>query len=333
MNIPGEVSAREDGLPVAEGDVRLLEFPRLVNPMEGLHLSEMEEMMRDIRPAEMALNGRYISHVPNGAAYELIEVPDHAKTRKASRHEVIFGQLLVDGDFGELAAQVAVKPLPDSVAGREYVVSDYIHSGNLPGCDTFPPLGIMRGFDGQAALVTEYKQSVKSSDNILWNPNHIHNRLVVNAVLGRAGVALATFHGNGWVHGDPSAKNSVANWLKSRRELSEAQDRDEYFYNDLEDAQPIAHLSEDEQHAKKLLDVDIFVWSAFRLKRSGHRLPEDYPEQLREHFGLVYVGAQNGDASHNGALTMDEISHIVYAEAENQNAGFPIYDPKRPDKA
>ena len=330
MSMPGEISAREDGLPVAEGDVRLSTFPQVADTSGGLDLSEMHELVRNIRPAELALNRRYVSHVPDGAAFEIVEIEAHSRTRTASRHEVLFGQLLVQGEVGELAAQVAVKTLPDEVVAHEYGVSDYLHSGNVPDCDTFPPLGIMRGFDGQAALITEYKQSVKSNDIILWHPELIHDRLTVDSVLGKAAVALATLHSNGWVHGDPSVKNSVVNMLKSRRGQTPDHEKEIFFYNDLEDAGPISHLSAEQQRAKKMLDVDVFVWSAFRLKRQGYDMPEDYTEQLREHFGLVYAGAQNGGKGHDSALSMEEISNIIDLEEANTKNGFPVLDPKRP---
>lgn len=297
-------SAREAGGTVARGEALAINFPRLTNPYSGEPPIQLLAEVGDIAPREFRLDRQFTPGISDLALQaELVRVAEHGKTREESRHNVLFGQLLLKGeDEGEHSLHVAVKPFDnEEEAAYEYAVSSYIADGGIPNCETYRPLGMMRTPKGSPAIITHYRHSVRSMDGIFWT-DLIHEPLIVDKALGRAAMAMAHLHTAGWVHGDPEAKNMAWDVLKPH---------DRSFLIDLEDAKAVDHLDTDEQDARKLKDLRMFIGSVFRLKEEDEELPADLSERIKQHFGLVYTGTRENSGIKGSAIDSDVINRIA----------------------
>lgn len=306
-------TARESGIPLAVVDVITQEFPDVSSPDTGFDSYEIRELITDLPPNTLALDSTFmpgISRMTTSAEY--IWVPDHDKTREASKHFVSFGQMLLQAeDEGEGAIYVAVKPLEDSVLAHEYGVTSHIANGGMPYAETFRPIGVMRAADGEASMVTHYRHPVRSMDNIFGNPELIDEDAVVDKALGRAGQTLATAHAGEMVVVDTQTKNLF--WDILRR------NSDFVFLGDFEVVESISGLTRSERQAKVADDIRIFFASARSLERQGCELPEDYNERMVMHFGRSYVARSAMLGQTRTALDLQQISSIV---AEDSRLAF-----------
>ncbi len=302
------VSARETGMQVSLGVATAEEFPSLTDSARNIVPNPLLRMVRDLDIDEFKLDRRFMPGISDLAlTAELVEIPEHAKTREESAHQVFFGQLLLHGeDEGEHSLHVAVKPFPSNKeACKEYAVASHIAEGNVPQCETFRPLGITRLQDGLPAVISHYRHSVRSMDGIFWDADLVQEAPIVDKALGRAGVALALLHAGNWVHGDYQAKNAVWDVLNP---YSSA------FVADLETAKPLAGLTQAEKDELKYADVETFATSVFQLQEdteSGVELPADFAERVKLHFGLMYVSRQQQATRTTSSLDVSTVAEIV----------------------
>jgi len=300
-----ELTARETGTTAAKGLAYVEDFPMVDDPTQGLVSRTLLSQIETVGTREFLLDGRFLPGISELTLdAELVRVKDHGKTRGESRHAILFGQLLLSGeDEAEHSLFVAVKPFSGSLeAAKEYSVTSYMAAGNIEGCDTFRPVGVTRNRAGNPAMITLYQHPVRSMDGIFWNEDLVHEESIVDKALGRAAVALARLHSAGWVHGDFEVKNAAWDVTNSK---------DTSFIIDLEDAEPVSHLSGEEQDRRKLQDISVFIGSLFRLREIGEELPTDYENQVKEYFGLVYTGIRDDLAKSESSINYSAISRIV----------------------
>ncbi|HEX8182950.1 MAG TPA: hypothetical protein VF575_05120 [Candidatus Saccharimonadales bacterium] len=298
-------SARESGLSISRGAARATEFPGLVEPSAELIPKGLPGMFSAVEESGFMFDRKFMPGVSDLALEaELIEISDHGKTREESGHLVFFGQLLLNADDeGEHSLHVAVKPF-DNVreAAQEYAVESYFAEGKVPQCETFTPLGVTRLPEGQIGIVSHYRHSVRSMDGIFWNEDLVTDSDITRKALGRAGVSLGLLHSAGWTHGDAQVKNVA--WDVTRP-------FDSTIVPDLEDARPVNHLGRIEQDELKERDLDTFISSLFQLQEAGYKLPYDYGDQIKEHFGIVYTGTNQNISATKSAIDISVIARIV----------------------
>lgn len=294
-------SAREAGEHLANVGVVAVDFPDSDNPTSASSVSAMMRAIQEIPVGTLALDRRFMPGISDYTTHaELIDIADHGKTRRASKHKVGFGQLLLHAaDEGESSLYVASKPVRDSVLAHEYGVTSLVAQGGMPYADTFRPVGVVRKDDGKAAMLTHYRHPVRSLDNIFANPDLIDETMVVDKALQRAGAAIATPHAHDWVQRDTQTKNVA--WDVSRK------DTDRSFLVDLEVAVPVSGLTQPEKDAQKLEDIRVFVASAHELESLGCEMPEDFEERMIEVFGSAYLTR----LAHLGAVATDIDASLI----------------------
>ncbi len=131
---------------------------------DALYTTELVNQLRDLEDGTLALVGGALDQevlelVGNTAVFN--EVPDLAKTRTASMHEVTFGQLIVTSMFGQERAElVACKPFNMvNIAAQEFSLARYFsgESGVPTPFKTFRPLGAFRTSSGTLSLVSKLR--------------------------------------------------------------------------------------------------------------------------------------------------------------------------------
>jgi hypothetical protein len=305
MNITAPESARLSNATALHGPVTAVEFPKVTDPTKGIVTPSLMAEFYDTDTRQFKLDTSYMPGITEGALQaELIRVPALGKTRQESKHGVLFGQLLLRGPAdSEHSVLVAVKPMDtDEEAAHEYAVSSYMADGNIANCSTFHPLGITRTRKGTPAIITQYEHSVRTMDGVFWS-DLIHETLIVDKALGHAAMAMARLHAAGWVHGDAEVKNMAWDVFKPH---------DSSFFVDLEAARPVEGLGTEDQRTKKLQDLEVFIGTVYRLReQEDFPMPEELPEQIKQHFGLVYEGIRdnlNGTQDRIDVETINEIA-------------------------
>jgi len=298
-------SAREAGIPLAEVAAYSTIFPMPRRSDEGFDTSEMLQHITAVQPGTLKLDRRFLPGISELTTLaEIIEVPDHKKTREASKHFVAFGQMLLTSkDEGETALHVALKPLDDSVLAHEYGVTNLIASGEVPYCNTFRPIGVARMYDGQAAMLTMYRHPVRSMDNILLNPELIDEQEIVDRALDRVGVTLATAHAGDLLLVDSVARNMV--WDPSTKHSGNV------FLVDFEEAGTTHQMTMDEARTRRIGDLTTFIASSYGLEKVGCELPEDFDVRLTAVMGEAYESRFRQIAGNAGIVTATDIASIV----------------------
>lgn len=221
----------ESGVVVHQGPARRLEVPTNISPEERVVLPELLTEIKSIEIGETALMRGSFMDADLAFADSAIfnEIGEFEQTRQENAHGLVFGQLILDGAFGEERAEfAALKPFdtPKGVAHELAVAYYFMGVGHSHNFNTFQPLGVTRLDNGQYALLTKYEHGVKSQDNIFWNPKHESSTTVQHRSLGRIATVLASMHAAGWTHGDAQVKNFFSSNF------------DELFIADLESMKP-----------------------------------------------------------------------------------------------
>lgn len=312
-------TSRETGVNWPKGDVYTFVSPSVTDPHQALYQDQLIAAAKSTQPGTFLLDRRYLPGISDLATRaHFIEIAEHGETREASGHGVVFGQLMLHSvDDGEHSLYVAIKPL-DQVeeAAQEYGVGSFFASGNVPGVTTFTPTGFYTLDTGQPAVISRYRHPVRSLDTIFWNPETIGNKAMTAKAMGRAATTLATLHMNHWARGDAQAKNFA--WDVTRP-------TGDTVLIDLETVEPFPLLDNgalDDVAAAELInnDLESFIGSLFHLRDMGKALPEDFEEQIKQDFCLVYSGYQDMADGSNMVPTYHDIAEIVDEQARYTGA-------------
>lgn len=214
------------------------------------------EVLDSLGGAALLLDKLQYSLLPEiKARATFIPKEEFALGREDSKHQIEFGQLMLNGngvhENGEL---VALKPFDDPEdLKREWAVSQYLNEINDDQLALLP-LGVYKDMDGELALMTAYEAGIKSLDSTFWADRTTEPEALRPAVVRRSmelGMrTLGMLHGSRVIHNDAQAKNMAA-------------DRNNPRFIDLEDAEIIHEdLIDDPLYiAKTRGDLNAFISS------------------------------------------------------------------------
>ena len=271
------------GIVLIDGPVLSMEPHDTLAPEDSIVTRDLLDEIKSLEPDTFTL-------LPGAVDKEILEVavqgifneiPDLSLTRNESVHEVRFGQLIVRSYFGDERTELSsLKPFEAAGdAAHEFSLARYFTgAGKSHGFRTFEPQGVARLSTGEYAVLTKYEHSVRSLDNIFWNPDvDLTGQLAVRALQETARL-LGSLHAAGWTHGDAQIKNMfVSNY-------------DEMFIADLESMKPFKHKNGRlvEQQVSYSIDDDLRkLGSSITDKRSNG---EELSLEQYEMFSLIYTG-------------------------------------------
>src|SRR5690606_39708159 len=202
--------------PLVQGEIDYFVPPEQVSITDlRKYRVHMYDVLRNLQPGQFSLDGgQFIELAEHRTIGKLYEGENFEHGRHQNRHGLVFGQLVMNTDFErDRQIFVAVKPFDTPKdALKEYLASRYINGIRRPvAIDdgvyypqdsiagrrtlTFNPLGFHRFSDnGQFGLVTEFDETVKSFDNIFWDPNNLPTEQQVRRALSRCAFGLARLH-------------------------------------------------------------------------------------------------------------------------------------------
>jgi len=230
-----------------------------------------------------------------------IENDDFLASREDSRHQVRFGQMVLNGaDFREQPELVAVKPYDDRAdLYREWAAHEYINSifDRQVG---FVNLGVYNDDDGTESIISQYDHDVISFDASFWagddDPASALRPAVMqrHAVLGMNGLGM--FHGSRMTHGDAQAKNLAADRMGPRA-------------IDLETARILDTDSIDDQTTfdQTRKDISSFIQSMGMVEANRQKVVEALnQEETKQRIVLAYEeGVRSGRAALRGEYVPD----------------------------
>lgn len=190
----------------------------LVSPQPGKDFlgSRLVGKLRELRPGcFMALADQFgdIEMADSSLRINAYTIPEMARGREESQRAVKFGQLVMHSKSqGERVELVAIKPMPNQVAAREYHASEAIAESLFDKYDyrtTFTNVGFFRdSITKHVQLVSRYDHAVQSADQIMWNRAEMPSTEQVADVFRKAANTLSDLHGEALVgHGDAQPKN------------------------------------------------------------------------------------------------------------------------------
>jgi hypothetical protein len=172
-----------------------------------------ERIIRKMGKGSLALDaGKYFMLPAKGLHASFIEREDFAADREDSRHQVRFGQMLLNGPgVYESPDFVAVKPFDDRrELYNEWAANTYVNSV-FDEQRAFLPLGIAKDKHGDTSLISLYEHGVKTGDTVFWADKDMHPEALREDVIKRAAqtsmYGLGLMHGIHLIHGDAQAKN------------------------------------------------------------------------------------------------------------------------------
>lgn len=229
------------------------------------------KLLRDLGHLSVLLSSTAYGTLPRNA-YNLratfIDVNDFGIGREDSRHQVRFGQMLLNGrGIHENHDFVAVKPYDNEEnLHREWAANAYANAV-FDEQRGFMPLAVTRDEDGNPAAITLYEHGVKTFDNVFWadreeHPEALGRDNVINAAT-TCMYGLGLMHGSRLIHGDPQVKNL-------------GKDNRHVRFIDLEDASLIPEDAIDDPEVidKILRDVSVFIDSTLRVEENRERISE-----------------------------------------------------------
>lgn len=279
------------GNPGMEGPVSVLYPDDTISPQEELYTVAMLEAIRSIERGTFAL-------VPDALGREVIEdsvctalfneLPELARTRQNSAHEVKFGQLVVKSMFGEERSEfVAAKQfeMPADIA-TEFSLSRYFSAPDERPFSTFKPVGIARDSKGRFEMLTKYEHGVRSLDNVFLNPEFEDEAILIMRMVGKCAFLLGSIHSEGYTHGDAQAKNMFV-----------SNNHERVFVADLESMRPfpMSHGHPIEGRIENQVNRDL-VTLVDSMRRSEHGV-RDFTAQSKEMFALIYSSIVNSQQS------------------------------------
>ena len=278
------------GIVLAEGPVAVMTPYDTLAPEDTIVSSELKQAVQSVETDSFLILPTVIDkEVLETAALCLFnELPDLAITRQESKHQVRFGQLIVQSYLGEERAELsALKPhnTANTVA-HEFSLSRYfMGTGQSHGFRTFEPQGMARLASGEYALLSKYEHGVRSLDNVFWNPEHDNNPGLITRAIGKTAYLLGALHAAGWTHGDAQVKNMfVSNYQ-------------EVFIADLESMRPFKHKNGRlvEQQIDHSINDDLRTLCK---SYNSHRDDLEQPtEEQVDLFSLIYTGIVNNPRS------------------------------------
>lgn len=247
--------------------------------------SRLKSKLGSLRPGELYLDPNEFSalDVAGGGLRATLTAldGDFSKTRKQSRTDVRFAQLVLEDDIrGQHAELVAVKYTRAPLAAREFAATCFMNASGLSGIRanaSFTPLGFVNNPEKSTArnpvigMITKYEHNVLTLDRVFWDRERQATPEEVQHAFGIAAVWLADLHANGFGHGDAQAKNVAHdNTTQPRYVDLETAVNFRSERGEIKPEQARAHITE---------DVETFL----------RRLDGDYTEQVEEQFARPYV--------------------------------------------
>lgn len=245
-------SARMEGEPLQKIEAVSCLNPRYLRERSGdFHDSKLAAKLTSLKDSSLVLYPDAFHEIIDECGditAELIEKQEFAHSRRESRTEVRFGQLLFSSpSHGEAAELVSVKYTTPRLAAKESAASRAINRNSY--LSPFSPaafltLGFLKRGD-QVGYITRYKHNVITLDNVLWNDEEPLTEERVVKALGKAARWMADLHSQGITHGDAQSKN-IAITASSQP-----------HYPDLEDAH--LHSTQAELKQYSLDDIETFL--------------------------------------------------------------------------
>ena len=278
------------GIVLAEGPVNLMIPHDTLAPEDEI---VTPDLLSEVKKTEIdtfnLLEGSFDPEILGSAESCLFnEIPDLALTRQESAQGVRFGQLIVRSFFGDERTELSsLKPYatPRAVAHEFSLARYFLGAGRSHGFRTFTPQGVARLSSGEFALLSVYEHSVRSLDNIFWNPEHKITAPIITRALGKSAYLMGVLHAAGWTHGDAQVKNMFVS------------NHQEVFIGDLVRMKPFKHKNGRpvESQIANCIDDDLLtLGGSFVARREdGRQLSE---EQL-DLFNLIYTGIVNSPKS------------------------------------
>lgn len=189
----------------------------LSNHFETFEIGEpakpKERVIRNMAKRSLMLDAsKYFMLPKSGIHAAFIEREDFGAEREDSRHQVRFGQMLLNGKgVHEQPDFIAVKPFDDRrELYNEWAANSYINDV-FDEQRAFLPLGIYKNQDGDMNMLTLYEHGVKTADTVFWADREMHPEALREDVIRQAAKTamhgLGLMHGVRMIHGDAQAKN------------------------------------------------------------------------------------------------------------------------------
>jgi tRNA A-37 threonylcarbamoyl transferase component Bud32 len=227
------------------------------------------ERLRKIGRGAVVLDAdRYFMLPDHGVTASFIEQEDFSYGRQDSRHQVRFGQMILNGQgVHESPDFVAVKPFDDKKElYTEWAANNYLNSV-FDDQRAFMSLGVMRDKHGGMNMISLYEHGVKTADTVFWadkesEPEALRAKVIENTAI-TCMYSLGLMHGVRLVHGDAQAKNLA--W-----------DNRQPRFVDLEGAALIPKDEVQEAiHIDKIMkDVQVFIESTMQVEENQDQIAE-----------------------------------------------------------
>lgn len=235
----------------------------------GEPVKSRERLVRHLGKNSIALDAeKYFMLPEKGLQATFIEREDFRYEREESRHQVLFGQLILNGPgIHELPDFIAVKPFDDRrELYNEWAANSYLNSV-FDEQRAFLPLGVMKDKHGDMSMLTLYENGVKTADTVFWADKEAQPEALRAAVIENTAVAcmysLGLLHGARLIHGDAQAKNLAWDSRQPR-------------FVDLESSALIpADAVDDSIYINKVMkDVQIFIQSTMQVDDNREQISE-----------------------------------------------------------
>jgi hypothetical protein len=281
------------GILYPQGEVSFFRPPVNLAPEERVVDPRLARRVKSLQEGEFVLVRDEFSGInTHSTLAQFNELPELGQTRLESGHVVTFGQLVINSLLDpENTEFIAIKPLETyQKAAHEFAVSQYFNreDEDTRRLRTFVPLGFYGLAGGEPAVITRYEHSVKSYDNVFWNPevdpsDPIQKEMIKKA-LARCALSLGILHAEGWIHVDAQAKNMFYD------------SQDGVIVADLEETHPFKYKSGepdiDEVDEDIHKDLSTFLASLDRI----HEAPA-FVDVIEEFYAGVYSAVVSGPDS------------------------------------
>lgn len=178
----------------------------------------MRKLLKHMSEGSVVLDRGKFGGIPFGenSRADFIEKDEFAASREESRHQVRFGQMVLNTAFLREHPQfVAIKPYDDGKQGRqslyrEWAAHEYLNSlfDRQVG---WINLGVSRSSSGKESIISEYDHDTVTLDRGFWADRELDisalrpGILQHDAITGANG--LGGLHGSRMTHGDAQVKN------------------------------------------------------------------------------------------------------------------------------